>query len=58
MAAACPAIAANTTLIRGGTDLVAVADMLGHARLDTVRLYTHPSAAGLAKALTLLPYDR
>ena len=26
-----------TTLIRGGTDLIAVADMLGHARLDTVR---------------------
>jgi site-specific recombinase XerD len=47
-----------TTLIRGGTDLVAVADMLGHARLDTVRLYTHPTAADLAKALTLLPEDR
>ena len=26
-----------TTLVRGGTDLVTVADMLGHARLDTVR---------------------
>src|SRR6266702_3271937 len=32
-----------TTLVRGGTDLVTVADMLGYARLDTVRLYTHPS---------------
>jgi hypothetical protein len=31
-----------TTLIRGGTGLVTVADMLGHARLDTVRTYTHP----------------
>ena len=31
-----------TTLIRGGTDLVTVADMLGHARLDTVRTYTPP----------------
>ncbi len=47
-----------TTLIRGGTDLVAVADMLGHARLDTVRLYTHPSAADRERALNLLPYDR
>ncbi len=47
-----------TTLIRGGTDLVTVADMLGHARLDTVRLYTHPSAADRERALNLLPYDR
>lgn len=47
-----------TTLIRGGTDLVTVADMLGHARLDTDRTYTHPTAAGLTKALTLLPQDR
>jgi site-specific recombinase XerD len=43
---------------RGGTDLVAVADMLGHARLDTVRLYTGPSAADRERALNLLPYDR
>ena len=43
-----------TTLIRGDTDLVTVADMLGHARLDTVRTYTHPTAAAaLTKALTL-----
>ena len=47
-----------TTSFRGGTDLVAVADMLGHARLDTVRLYTHPSAADRERALNLLPYDR
>lgn len=33
-----------TTLVRGGTDLVTVADMLGHARLDTVRAYTRPTA--------------
>ena len=42
---------------RGGTDLVAVAGMLGHARLDTLRLYTHPSAADRERALNLLPYD-
>ena len=46
------------TSFRGGTDLIAVADMLGHSRLDTVRLYTHPTASDLAKALTLLPQDR
>jgi hypothetical protein len=32
--------------------------MLGHARLDTVRLYTGPSAADRERALNLLPYDR
>ena len=47
-----------TTLIRGGTDLVLVGAMLGHARLDTVRAYTHPSAEDRAKALNLLPTDR
>ena len=46
-----------TTLISGGTDLVALADMLGHARLDTVRLYTHSSAADRERALNLLSYD-
>ena len=33
-----------TTLIRGGTDLVIVAELLGHSRLDTVRIYTRPTA--------------
>jgi len=47
-----------TTLVRGGTDLVTVADMLGHARLDTVRLYTRPTAADRERALNLLPHDR
>jgi len=47
-----------TTLIRGGTDLVLVADLLGHARLDTVRIYTRPNAEDRAKALALLPTDR
>ncbi|MGH4001543.1 MAG: tyrosine-type recombinase/integrase [Pseudonocardiaceae bacterium] len=47
-----------TTLIRGGTDLVLVAELLGHARLDTVRSYTRPSADDRAKALDLLPIDR
>jgi len=43
------------TLIRGGTDLVVVADLLGHARLETVRAYTRPTAEDRAKALNLLP---
>lgn len=47
-----------TTLIRGGTDLITVADMLGHARLDTVRLYTHSTVADRERALNLLPHDR
>jgi len=42
----------------GKPNLVTVADMLGHARFDTVRLYTHPSAADRERALNLLPYDR
>ena len=37
-----------TTLIRGGTDLVIVAELLGHSRLDTVRIYTQgPGIVGL-----------
>jgi integrase/recombinase XerD len=47
-----------TTLVRGGTDLVVVADMLGHARLDQTRRYTLPTAADRERALTLLPVDR
>ena len=44
--------------VRELADVITVADMLGHARLDTVRLYTHPSAADRERALNLLPYDR
>jgi integrase len=39
------------------TGLVTVAEMLGHARLDTVRTYTRPTAEDRAKALNLLPTD-
>lgn len=46
-----------TTLIRGGTDLV-VAELLGHARLETVRAYTKPTEEDKVKALNLLPVDR
>jgi len=46
-----------TTLVRGGTDLVIVAAMLGHARLGTTRGYTRPTAADRARALDLLAVD-
>jgi len=47
-----------TTLVRGGTDLVIVAELLGHARLETTRGYTRPTAEDRARALDLLPTDR
>jgi len=46
-----------TTLVRGGTDLVIAAELLGHARLETTRAYTRPSAEDRSKAVDLLPVD-
>jgi site-specific recombinase XerD len=46
-----------TTLVRGQTDLVVAAELLGHARLETRRLYTRSSAEDRAKAIDLLPVD-
>ena len=40
---------------RGDPDLVVVADLLGHARLDTVRAYTRRTEDDRTKALNLLP---
>jgi site-specific recombinase XerD len=48
-----------TTLVRGGTDLVIVAELLGqHARLETTRIYSRPSAEDRTRALDLLPVDK
>jgi site-specific recombinase XerD len=47
-----------TTLVRGGTDLVIVADLLGHARLDSTRAYTKPTKQDRSRALGLLPIHR
>lgn len=47
-----------TTLTRAGSDVVLVADLLGHARLDTTRRYSLASAADRAAALAHLTVDR
>ncbi|MGI8846784.1 MAG: tyrosine-type recombinase/integrase [Candidatus Dormibacteria bacterium] len=46
-----------TTLMRGGTDLVIVAELLDHARLETTRIYTRPTAEDRVRAVDLLPVD-
>lgn len=46
-----------TTLVRGGTDLVTVAELLGHARLETTRAYARPTDDDRARALDLLIVD-
>ncbi len=47
-----------TTLVRGHTDLVIVAELLGHARLETTRRYSLPTEKDKADALNLITIDR
>jgi site-specific recombinase XerD len=39
------------SLLDSGTDLVAVANLLGHSRLDTTAIYTQPTPQDLARAV-------
>ncbi|MBB6347448.1 tyrosine-type recombinase/integrase [Nonomuraea muscovyensis] len=47
-----------TQLIRGGEDLVTVAELAGHARLDTLRVYSQPTDDDKQAALRHLIVDR
>jgi site-specific recombinase XerC len=45
-------------LVRGHEDLVLVAELAGHARLETLRIYSQPTDADKLNALRHLPDDR
>jgi integrase/recombinase XerC len=47
-----------TRLVRGRTDLITVAELLGHARLETTRAYSRPTHEDRADALNLLAIDQ
>jgi site-specific recombinase XerD len=47
-----------TQLIRGGEDLVTVAEIAGHSRLDTLRVYSQPTDDDKHNALRHLTVDR
>jgi integrase/recombinase XerC len=47
----------GTQLVRGEVDLVTVAELMGHARLDTTRIYTLPPKADRERALDALLTD-
>jgi site-specific recombinase XerD len=46
-----------TALVRRGNDLVMVAELAGHQKLDTTRRYTRPSAADRQAAVEDLQID-
>jgi integrase len=45
------------TSFRSGVDVVMVAELLGHASLETTRLYAQPSADDMQRAVDLLAVD-
>ena len=47
----------GTNLVRDGVDLVIVSQLMGHARLETTRRYSAPSADDLERAVASLPVD-
>lgn len=60
-----PAISAHsirhtygTNLIRVGTDIVLVAELIGHNDLETTRLYTLTTEADVKAAVARLPADQ
>jgi integrase/recombinase XerC len=48
----------GTTLVRAGHDLVLVAELMGHRRLETTRAYTRPGRLDRERAINSLPTDR
>jgi len=48
----------GTNLVRGGHDLVLVAELMGHTRLETTRGYARPTTADRENAINTLPTDR
>jgi hypothetical protein len=46
------------TLVRAALTLILVAELMGHARLETTLAHTRPTADDPAKAIDLLPVDR
>jgi site-specific recombinase XerD len=48
----------GTTLVRQGHDIVIVAELMGHARLDQTRRYSLPTQADGERAINSLPVDR
>ena len=47
-----------TGFIRGGEDLVTIAELTGHSRLETLRVYSRPTETDKHNALRHLTVDR